>query len=126
MMRTALACLLLLIIALPGLSADLTGKWTGSAEFIGEGGQTQGRPVIFNLRQEGSTITGDAGYDESLVAPISNGKLEETKLTLTVVADFEYRIEMKMVSDNRLEGVAKFTPPGAPEMSAKVVLNKAQ
>ncbi len=126
MMRLALACLLMVIAALPGLSADLTGKWTGSAEFVGEDGQAQSRSVIFNLRQEGSTVTGDAGYDENYLVPISNGKFEAAKLSFTVLADFDYKIEMNLVSDNRLEGVAKFTPPGAPEMSAKVALSKSE
>jgi hypothetical protein len=33
---------------------------------------------------------------------------------------------MNLVSENRLEGVAKFTPPNAPELSAKIILSKAQ
>jgi hypothetical protein len=126
MLRIALACLLLIISALPGLPADLTGKWTGAAELVGEDGQAQNRPVIFNLAQEGAAVTGTAGYEENLVAPISNGKFERAKLTLTVVADIEYRVELTLVSDNRLEGVAKFTPPGAPEISAKIGLTRAQ
>jgi len=126
MIRIALACLLLIISASPGLPADLTGKWTGAAEFVGEDGQAQNRPVIFNLAQEGAAVTGTAGYEETLVAPISNGKFEGAKLTLTVLADFEYKIELTLVSDNRLEGVAKFTPSGAPELSAKIVLTRVQ
>ncbi len=126
MMRIALGCVLLIINALPGFSADLTGKWTGSAEFAGEGGQSESRPVILNLKHEGATITGSAGYDENFAAPISNSKFEGTKLTFTVVGDFEYKIELSLVSDTRLEGVAKFTPPGATEMSAKLALSKSQ
>jgi len=125
-MRITLVCLLLMFSTMPALSADLTGKWTGSAEFVGEDGQTQSRSVIFNFKQEGTAVTGNAGYDENLVAPISDGKLEGAKLTLTVAADFEYKIEMNMVSDDQLEGVAKFTPSGAPEMSAKLKLSKVQ
>ena len=126
MMRISLACLLLMIIALPGFSADLTGKWTGSAEFTAGGGQAQSRPVILNLKQEGSTVTGTAGYDENVAAPLTDGKLEGTKLTFTVIGDFEYKLTLNLVSDNRLEGVAKFTPPGATEMSAKIALSKSQ
>jgi hypothetical protein len=126
MMRIAVACLLLMVIALPGLSADLTGRWTGTAEFVGEDGQPQGRGVLFILKQEGAAVTGQAGYDENMIAPISNGKFDGKKMTLTVSADFEYKIEMSLISENRLEGVAKFTPPNAPELSAKIVLNKAQ
>ncbi len=126
MMRVTLACLLLLIIALPGFSADVTGRWTGSAEFTGEGGQSESRPVFLNLKQEGAAVTGNAGYDENFSAPILNGKFEGTKLTFTVTGDFEYKIEMNLVSDSRLEGVAKFTPPGAGEMSAKLAVSKAQ
>ena len=124
MMRITVACLLLMFIALPALSADLTGKWTGTAEFIGQDGQPLSRGVIFNIKQDGSTVTGDAGYDESMIAPISDGKFDGKKFTLTVTGDFEYKIEMNLVSDSRLEGVAKFTPPNAPELSAKLVLNK--
>jgi hypothetical protein len=127
MKRTALACLLLMALtALPGYSADLSGKWTGTAEFVGEDGQPLSRGVIFILRQEGAAVAGEAGYDESMIAPISNGKFDGKKFTLTVSGDFEYKIELNLVSDNRLEGVAKFTPPNAPELSAKLVLNKTQ
>jgi hypothetical protein len=127
MKRTVLACLLLILLsALSGFSADLTGKWTGTAEFVGEDGQPLSRGVIFILKQEGTAISGEAGYDESMVAPISNGKFDGKKFTMTVSADIEYKIEMNLVSENRLEGVAKFTPPNAPELSAKLVLNKTQ
>ena len=127
MKRTILACLLLLMLtALPGFSADLTGKWTGTAEFVGGDGQPLNRGVIFILRQEGTAVTGEAGYDESMIAPISNGKFDGKKFTLTVSGDLEYKIELNLVSDNRLEGVAKFTPPNAPELSAKLVLNRTQ
>ncbi len=127
MTRYALACLLLVMFAaLPGFAADLTGRWTGTAEFVGEDGQPANRSVLFILKQEGAAITGEAGYDESMIAPIATGKFDGKKFTLTVSGDFEYKIELNLVSDNRLEGVAKFTPPGAPELSAKLVLNKAQ
>ena len=126
MMRTVLTCLLLMFIALPAFSADLTGRWTGTAEFTGEDGQPQNRGVIFILKQDGAVVTGQAGYDENMIAPISDGKFDGKKFTVRVVGDLEYKIEMNLTSENRLEGIAKFTPPNAPELSAKIVLNRIQ
>jgi hypothetical protein len=126
-MRTAIVCLLMAFFAVAGPAADLTGKWTGTAGLKSPDGQEFMQPVVANFKQIGADVTGTAGYNENDILPIEKGKIEENKFTFRVVApDTEYYIDLKIVSENRLEGTVKFTPPGGSEMEAKLLLNKAQ
>jgi hypothetical protein len=65
-------------------AADATGKWT--AEMQGPGGNT--RTVTMNLKADGSKLTGTVSGGRGGDAEISDGKVDGSDLTFTVVREF--------------------------------------
>jgi len=63
------------------LAADVTGKWSGS--FTKSDAYADGRtePVLLILKQDGKTLTGSGGPNESEQLPISSGKIEGDRVT---------------------------------------------
>jgi hypothetical protein len=96
--------LLLLTAALTLSAADVTGKWSGTIDFIGDDGATREHHAAAELTQTGDNITGTIGPPEHQVK-IKTGKLTGDKLALEAeppeggVATFELTLK-----DNRLEG----------------------
>jgi hypothetical protein len=82
-MRTLVLSALLGIFALVASAADVTGKWT--AQVPGGRGPTE---TTFNLKQDGSTITGTVGTargDQN----ISEGKADGDNISFKVVLEFQ-------------------------------------
>ena len=71
--------LLLALSAVALMAADATGKWAGT--FVPSDGDGSPRPALLILKQEGTTLTGTAGPDESEQNEIANGKAENGVLT---------------------------------------------
>jgi hypothetical protein len=70
---------ILAVFALSVGAADLSGKWSGTLEGTGESGS-----AFLILKQEGTTITGSGGPNESEQHPLRNGKVEGNQLTFEV------------------------------------------
>lgn len=70
----ALACMV-------ALGADVTGKWTSEA--MGKGG-----PQTFNLKQDGSTLTGTVQGGRGGPTDISNGKVDGDNVSFEVTREF--------------------------------------
>jgi len=71
--------ILALLTAVSASAADLSGKWSGSSP--------DGKPVgtIYAvLKQDGVTLTGSAGPNESRQFPITTGKVDGDHLTFEV------------------------------------------
>ena len=79
-MRT-LICLL--AVTACACAADVTGKWTGTAEIANPSGEVERHPITFQLRQAGNELTGVLASDGN-ESPISNGKVEGHAVTFQV------------------------------------------
>jgi hypothetical protein len=89
-----LASTLFFLAAFTAFSADLTGKWTAQIE--GRNGTTQ---MVFDLKADGAALTGTVtgggggggrkggGGGTPTANPISDGKIDGTKVTFSVKVD---------------------------------------
>ena len=81
-MRTFVLTALLGIFALCASAADVTGKWM--AQIPGRQGN---QDVTFNLKQEGSTVTGTMGTGRG-DQQISDGKVDGDNISFAVNLEF--------------------------------------
>lgn len=81
-MRTLL--LSLILTAASAGAADIDGKWTGSAE--APNGPT---PVAYTFKADGTTLTGTMTAPDGSEAKITDGKIEDNKLTFKVILDVQ-------------------------------------
>ena len=98
-------------------AADITGKWT--AETKGRDGET--RTQTFNLKQDGSTLTGTVSSPMG-ESQISDGKVDGDNISFVVKMERNGN-EMKMpytgkVSGNEIQFKVE-SPRGTREMTAK-------
>ena len=83
MLRTiSISILLLPALVWSAAAADVTGKWTGPMEGTG-------RDVVLDLKSEGTSVTGTMSDSEGNPRPITKGKLEDDKLSLTVASEWQ-------------------------------------
>jgi hypothetical protein len=107
-----------LLAALCMFAADATGKWTAQSE--GRGGRTM--TTTFNLKADGSTLTGTVEGGRGGPVDISNGKIDGDTITFDVTrstprGDFTLNYKGK-VSDDSIEFDVT-TPMGTRKMTAK-------
>jgi hypothetical protein len=87
-------------------AADLTGKWRGSVVTTNDAGESRTGPAFLDLKQEGATVTGIAGPNESEPHQVKNGRFENNKLTFTVLAgETDMKVELTLEGDE-LKGQA--------------------
>ena len=79
MKRACLSFFLVAALAFVAAAADISGKWAG--DFTPENGGSS--PVVLNLKQSGTTVTGTGGPEDQQW-PIQSGKIEGNKLTMEV------------------------------------------
>ena len=60
-----------ILFVLSAIAADLSGRWSG--EILTDG---ETHSLYFVLKQDGNTLTGSGGPDESEQHPMQNGKVE--------------------------------------------------
>ncbi len=84
--------------AIAAFGADASGKFSGSF-VVTRDGDTQDEMIILNLKQSGSEITGTAGPNAEKQFPIKAGKIEGSKIQLTVDAG-----EVMVILDLALDG----------------------
>jgi hypothetical protein len=87
--------LLLACTALGLLAADATGKWSGTLTPA----DRDAGPALLILKQDGNTVSGTAGPDESERHEITNGRIEDGSLKFEVPQG-----EAVMKFDLRLDG----------------------
>lgn len=83
-MKTMLVCALLLGTRI--LSADVTGKWSGTINVRQEGEQKV-LGVLLILKQEDGKVTGTAGGDERDRHAIQKGAVDGDAVTIEVAGD---------------------------------------
>jgi len=111
-MRTLFCALLLAGFALTAVAdTTVTGKWSGSFNITGPDGQTKEDTAYFDLKQNGSEITGTVGPNEDQQFPVK-GKIEGNKITMQ--ADHEDQtIKLDLVlAEDRITGEANMSREG--------------
>ena len=93
--------LCLAAIAAIALSApadvNVSGKWSGTFSVTGSDGNSE--PAFLLLKQEGTTVTGSAGPNESQQHPIKKGSVAGNKLTLEIEPRENQSIKLEPVVD---------------------------
>jgi hypothetical protein len=77
-----LFCLLSLAAILPLCAADITGKWKGQ---MGE----SGREVVFQLKADGTKVSGTMSGPNGEPRPITQGELNGENISLTVASEWQ-------------------------------------
>ncbi len=122
-MRSILmAALLGALMTISALAADVTGKWSGEQQ-----GRNGPRTVTFDLKQDGSKITGTTTGFRGQAQEITDGKVEGDNVSWVIKMEFNGN-EMKMnyagtVSGNEMK--LKVQREGA-DNSRELVLKKAE
>src|ERR1051325_5720583 len=74
---------LLAVFTLSLCAADLTGKWSGTIE-IKRGGESKAESAFVILKQEGMSLTGSGGPNETQQHAMQNGKVDGDKITFEI------------------------------------------
>ena len=74
---------LLAVLAVASFAADVNGKWVAQTQ--GRNGQT--REVTFNLKANGSALTGSVTTPRGDI-PISDGKVDGNKISFSQIIQF--------------------------------------
>lgn len=101
----SLAVVLVVSAAAAVAAPDVTGKWPGTIEFANPDGGSRSEPALVVLKQEGETVTGTGGPNESEQHPIQNAKLQGDRLTFEIVTGSgrTMRFDLKVAGD-KIEG----------------------
>jgi hypothetical protein len=90
------AVLLLLVLATPLAAAGISGKWTGQMS-------DSGRDVVFNLKSDGSKVTGTMSGPEGEPRPITQGEVKDGEVSLTVASECQGQ-PVKLLVKGKIEG----------------------
>ena len=72
----------MLFLVLPALAADIDGKWKGQIEGADE-------ETVFQLKAEGSSVTGWMSGPGGQKHSISKGELKADELSLTIASEWQ-------------------------------------
>jgi propanediol dehydratase small subunit len=89
-------------------AADVSGRWTGSSEFVNRDGQVRSGPMSMTLRQSGEEVTGTAGPSAERQQEIRKGKITGDKLTFEIQDAAGYATVELTVTERTLRGQATF------------------
>jgi hypothetical protein len=82
-MKVYALVLVALLCAAPAFAADVDGKWAGTITTpMGD------IPISFDLKADGTTLTGTTQGPDGGSLPIKNGKIDADKISFTVTIDF--------------------------------------
>ena len=115
---TRLLCAMTLLFAATLAAADITGKWTGAME----GGQN----AVFQLKMDGTKVTGSMLGPEGESRPVSKGELNGDDIALTVDSEWQGQ-PVKLLVKGKVSGnemKVTISSEGG-EWSTEVVLKKA-
>ena len=75
-------CVVALLAVLPLYALDVSGKWKGQ---IGD----SGRDVLFQLKSEGTKVTGSMSGPDGEPRPITEGQLNGDNISLTITSEWQ-------------------------------------
>jgi hypothetical protein len=104
-----------LLCAIAAFGADFSGRWSGTAESRREDGSTGTDGVYFDLKQEGTAVTGTGGGPED-VLPINNGKVDGNTVTFEVAPEGRgvFKVTLTMNGDSMTGHVSREGEGGMP------------
>ena len=109
MTRCALVALVALVLGSTGATAqatDVTGRWTGTLT-VSIDGQQRDDSAFMTFTQKGTELTGSVGPREDRLRPISNGKVDGTRITFDVQGDGGPQLKFTLtLTERRLKGQA--------------------
>lgn len=115
---TRLLCVLLLSSI--ALLADVSGKWTGTFDVTGPDGNVQNNTAFLSLKQDGNTLTGTAGPNESEQMSIRAGKIDGNKILFEIALEDGTVIKFDLaLADEHIKGTANGEHEGQ-KMTAKL------
>ena len=89
---------LMALFAFVASAADISGKWTGTAE--GPNGSIQ---RTFTFKQDGSKLTGETNSEYTGHSVINDGKVEGDTISFSITAKFQDN-EMKLTYKGKITG----------------------
>ena len=119
-----LVVLVLLSFSAAGAAPNLTGKWTGTWESVGNPRGTFTDAHQTDLRQDGTTITGTTGPRPDVQWEIRNAKLEGNTLTFNATAgQLQLAFSLEVDGDSMAGTV---TVTNRPSISWKMVMKRGK
>ncbi len=126
------ACALMIAVGMqaPGAKVEsVAGTWTGTADYTAPSGENQSGGAWCIFKQDGGTVTGTAGPDEMQQVPVLDGRFADGKLTFRIEVSGDsvqavYKIELKVVSPDRMEGTLAADIPNVGKVTGKLLLTK--
>jgi hypothetical protein len=98
-MKKAIAVVLLL--TMPAIAGDLTGKWSGAFKADGADHDV---PQLFIFKQDGNKLTGSGGPNQSEQYPIEDGKVNGDLVRFEITTgEWKFTYSLK-ASDAKLAG----------------------
>ena len=117
-----LVVLVLLSLSAAGAAPNLTGRWTGTWESVGNPRGTFTDAHQTDLRQEGTTISGTTGPRPDAQWEIRNAKLEGNTLTFNATAgQLQLAFSLEVDGDSMAGTVTVTNRPG---ISWKMVMKR--
>ena len=117
----AMRLFFLFTLAATVLMADATGKWKGTLTPEGQ----NGGPALLVLKQDGTSLTGTAGPDETGQHAILNGKVEGGKITFELAVG-QGNAKFTLLQDGEeIKGDVKLEGGGQTQ-AAKIELKRAK
>ena len=106
-------------------AVNIAGRWLGAFDIVQPDGSVQEDRAIFNLKQEGSTITGSAGPAEDKMGTVSDGSVQgqDVRFAVSIHQEVKVQFALKLEGD-RLRGEATGLP--GPAEGAKILVNMAR
>ena len=96
-MRTFILTVLFLFVAGMAFAADIDGNWKGSMDMMG-----QATEIGFTFKANGSELTGTHTGPQGNEFPISEGKIENDKISFVV--NVTGQMEMKLSYEGQIVG----------------------
>jgi hypothetical protein len=112
--------LVVLLLSSIALLADVTGKWTGTFDITGPDGEVHSQTAYLDLKQDGGTLTGTAGPNESEQMNIRAGKVDGNKIVFELALEEGSVIKFDLqLAEEHIKGNAN-GEAGGQKMTAKL------
>ena len=103
--------ILILLLAAASFAADVTGKWSGTADMM-RNGENRSSTAVLIFKLDGDKLTGTGGREEGQQTQLDNIKLDGNKLTFEV-ADGEVLVKVALDAEgDTMKGEAKAEKDG--------------
>ena len=89
-------------------AADVSGKWSGTSEFVNRDGQPRTMPIVLLLKQSGDQLEGTTGPSAEQQREIQNGKFAANQVTFDVPDEGGKAVVSLTLAGDTLKGEAKF------------------